>query len=136
MKKIVSIMLVFSVALMSFATTFAQSGSFRAYGSDALEDNPALLGLGNNPETDMLEFGALPFGTELSESELAQIDGEGGENYVAAAIGVATSIVGNVIYDAAKRTAKAGKERQDKKNAECRASGKTPSNGQGGFKCR
>ena len=98
MKKIASLTLVFSVVFMSFATTFAQSMSLNTYT------------FGNTAE--LTSFDAFPFGTELSENELAQVEGEGrgsaiwnGVKWVARV--AAESVVGDL---AVKGTQTAGKQ--------------------------
>lgn len=63
MKKAVSLMLIFSVVFMGFAATFAQGTSLSTFAS-------------NN--TKFSDFDILPFETELSADELAQVEGENG----------------------------------------------------------
>ena len=92
MNKVVSLMLVFSVVFMGFATTFAQGASFNTYAS------------GN---TEPMSFDTLPFGAELSANELAQIEGEQAGRVLAEGVKfVGKALAGGLTYDGAKKGAK------------------------------
>ena len=78
MKKVMSLMLVFSVVFMGFASTLAQSSELAS------------------PQDSVVSFDA--FSAELSEDELAEIDGEVGiiEGII---VGTVTGIAANAVLD-------------------------------------
>ena len=100
MKKVVSILMIYSVAFMGFATTVPQGVSLNAYSAN-----------------NTTNFDALPFGTELSADELAQVEGEWRRTVVREVVKrgkqVYKAVRDGATYEGVRRGAKAAAKKLD-----------------------